>query len=42
MNLPIPMRYHKELPKQYKLNQITISKIMINTIFHEVSHIEKK
>lgn len=26
MNTPLLMRYHKELPKNYKLNQITISK----------------
>lgn len=26
MNMPLKMRYSKELPKQYKLNQITISK----------------
>ena len=26
MNTPLKMRYHRELPKEYKLNQITITK----------------
>ncbi|TQR31813.1 transposase [Campylobacter sp. MIT 99-7217] len=26
MNMPLKMRYHRDLPKEYKLNQITISK----------------
>lgn len=26
MNTPFKMRYHRELPKEYKLNQITITK----------------
>ncbi|EPO3815538.1 RNA-guided endonuclease InsQ/TnpB family protein [Campylobacter coli] len=27
MNTPLKLRYHRELPKEYKLNQITISKV---------------
>ncbi len=26
MNTPLKMRYHRALPKEYKLNQITITK----------------